>query len=63
MTAFEARTAAVAGAAAALERVRLTASAWVRGGVAVCEDGTRTSAAHLLARPELTLGAARHSRH
>ncbi|KAK9834334.1 hypothetical protein WJX81_007990 [Elliptochloris bilobata] len=54
---FAARAAAVADAAAALERVRLSASAWVRGGVAVCEDGARTSAAQLLARPQLQLSA------
>jgi hypothetical protein len=57
--AFDARAAAVAEAAGVLAGVRLTASAWVRAGVAVCEDGARTSAAQLLARPQMSLGAVR----
>ncbi len=57
--AFDARAAAVAEAAGVLAGVRLTASAWVRAGVAVCEDGARTSAAQLLARPQMALGAVR----
>ncbi len=60
--AFDARAAAVAEAAGVLAGVRLTASAWVRAGVAVCEDGARTSAAQLLARPQMALGAVRFRR-